>query len=377
MHKIGIGIIGWGFMGRTHAQALRGMKLYYPDAPFAPEIRSVCSRRLEAAREAADALGAAHFTDDYRALLARRDIQAVSICTPNDQHERMALDALAAGKHVYIDKPLTVDGASALRVARAAQKSGLTTQMALNNRFWPSTLRAKALMDEGRIGKILSFQCRYLHSGSVDPDRPAGWKQLTQGGVLLDLGSHALDLMTWLCGWPEQVFCTLRTLYPSRPLKGGGRTEALSEDHALMLLCLPGGALGSVEASKIATGAQDELSFEIYGTRGALRWNLMEADWLEFYDNTLPEADLGGMRGFTRIECVGRFPAPGGVFLPPKNRVGWDRAHMHCYFSFLDALAAGRPAVPGICEGARLQLLMDALLNAHKAGAWTPFEPGI
>jgi predicted dehydrogenase len=373
MREIGVGIIGWGFMGRTHAHALREMPLFYPGCGFRPVIRSVCTRRIDAAREAAQALGAAHFADDYWELIAREDIDVLSVSTPNALHEGMILDALRAGKHLYIDKPLTVDGASAARIEAAARASGSITQMAFNNRFFPSVLRAKQLIDEGRIGNLLTFSARYDHSGSIDPNRPAGWKMLDSAGVLLDLGSHALDMLAHLIGYPERVLCRLRTLYPERPAPGGGTAENVADDQAVMLLEMPGGAVGTATASKITTGAEDELSFEIYGDRGAVRWRLMEADYLEFYDNTRPEAALGGERGFTRIAATARFPAPGGAFLPPKNRVGWDRAHMHCYYRFLDCVNRGVPADPDLFEGAKLQYLMDAMVRSHERGAWVRF----
>lgn len=374
MKQIGVGIIGWGFMGKTHAHALREIPLFYPGCGFRPVIRSVCSGRIENARAGAEALGAPHFTDDYRALLARDDIDVVSISTPNDLHEEIALAALKAGKHLYIDKPLTTSGESAARIEAAARGSGLFTQMAFNNRFFPSTLRARQLIDEGRIGNLLSFEARYNHSGSIDPEKPASWKQLESAGVLLDLGSHSLDMLAFLIGYPARVSCRLRTLYPERPAPSGGVARNLADDQAVMTLEMPGGAVGLATASKITTGAEDELSFEICGDRGALRWRLMEADYLEFYDNALPEAPLGGRRGFTRIACGARYPAPGGSFLPPKNRVGWDRAHMHCYFSFLDCVNRGAPASPDLFEGAKLQRLMDAMARSNQTGAWVAFE---
>jgi predicted dehydrogenase len=374
MQEIGVGIVGWGFMGHTHAHVLREMPLFYPNCGFRPVIRSVCSRRLSIAQGAAEMLGAPHFTDDYRELLAREDIDVLSISTPNALHEQMIVDALKAGKHLYIDKPLTVDGASAARIEAAARESSSLTQMAHNNRFFPSVLRAKQLIEEGRIGNILSFAVRYDHSGSIDPTKPAGWKMQGSAGVLLDLGSHALDMLAFLIGYPARALCKLRTLYPERPAPGGGMVKTLADDQAVMLLEMPNGAVGTATASKITTGAEDELSFEIYGDKGALRWRLMEADYLEFYDNTLSEAALGGERGFRRIASTARFPAPGGSFLPPKNRVGWDRAHMHCYYSFLESVHRGMPASPDVFEGARLQRLMDLMMESHRTGTWVDFK---
>ncbi len=370
MRKFGIGIIGWGFMGRTHAHAIRSLGLFYPGADFRAEVMGVCSRRLDKAREGARELGAGFYTDDYRALLARDDIDAVSICTPNENHEEMAVAAMRAGKHVYIDKPLSTDAESAERIAAVCRETGVLTQMVFNNRYLPSTMRAKQLVDEGRIGNLLSFQARYLHSGSIDPQKPAGWKQTEQGGVLLDLGSHALDLVTWLCGYPATVSAASRTLFPERPLAGGGKTRALTEDMILAVLRMKNGALGTIEASKIATGANDELTLEVRGDRGALAWDLMQPNYVRFFDNTCPEAPLGGLRGFTDIESVARYPAPGGSFLPPKNTVGWDRGHTHCYFSFLDALNRGARPENGIGEGARLQKLLARIKGAAETGTW-------
>lgn len=370
MRKIGVGIIGWGFMGKTHTHALRSIPLFYPGIDFEPELVGVCSRTVSKAEEAKDLFGFRFATGDYRELLACGDIEVVSICTPNGQHEKMAIDALKAGKHVYIDKPLSTDGESAMRILEAAKGAAGRVQMVFNNRFLPSTMRAKQLVEEGLIGDVLTFSCRYLHSGSIDPNRPMGWKQGMEGGVLLDLGSHALDLTAWLIGWPKEVFCAMNTLYGERPTKEGGVCGEISEDHALMMMRMENGALGMIEASKISSGAADELTLEISGTKGAIRWNLMEPSWLQYYDNTQPETALGGMRGFTKIECIGRYPAPGGVFLPSKNTIGWDRGHIHCYYSFLDCVAHGRTPQPTLEEGVRLQLLMDKMAQSAREGRW-------
>ena len=129
-----------------------------------------------------------------------------------------------------------------------------------------------------------------------------------------------------------------------------------------------------MEASKITAGTADEMFLEITGTKGAIRWNLKDPGWLEFYDNTQPEVDLGGLRGYTRVECLGRYPAPGGSFLPSKNAVGWERAHMHCYYSFLDCVANDKAPSPSLEEGARLQKLMDCMARSAKEHAWVTVD---
>ena len=377
MKTIGVGIIGWGFMGKTHTLALRNLPLFYPGAQFSVRLVSVCARHMENARAAAQTMGFEHWTDDYRQLLARPDVDVVSVCTPNDRHEEMVIAALRAGKHVYIDKPLAVTAESAGRIEAEADGAPGFTRMVFNNRYLPATLRAKQLMEEGRIGRVLTFNVRYLHSGSIDPDKPVGWKQGPGAGVMLDMGSHALDLLTWLAGWPRRVLCRSFTLYPERPVPGGGRTRDLTEDHVQMMLQMEGGAVGSVEASKIATGSNDEMVLDIRGEKGAILWNSMDPNYLDFYDNTLPEAPYGGLRGFTRIESVSRYPAPGGKFVPPKSSVGWERGHLHCYYTFLDAVARGeRPAENTVRDGARLQRLMEACFRSDQTDGWVEIPAG-
>ena len=371
MKEFGIGVIGWGFMGRTHTLALRGIPLFYPDAGFSVRLVGVCSRTLSKAEKARDDMGFSYATGDYRKLLDDPAIDVVSVCTPNDQHEEMAVAVLKAGKNLYIDKPLTVDAASAERILSAVKGTPGKAQLALHNRFFAATMRARQLVEEGRVGNILSFTCRYLHSGSIDPDKPMGWKMGLGGGVLLDLGSHALDLVTWIMGQqPAKGLCAFHTLYPQRPTAAGAVTSDVAEDHALMMLRLENGALGTVEASKITSGATDEMFLEIAGDRGAIRWNLMDPGWLSYFDAAQGETPLGGMRGFTRIECLGRYPAPGGSFLPPKNAVGWERAHMHSYFSFLNSLSRGEEPSPSLEEGARLQRLMSRMAESARTGQW-------
>ena len=371
MKTINVGVIGWGFMGKTHTQCLRSIALFYPGIDFKVNLRCICTRRIEKAHEAMRDAGFETCTDNWRELIAMEDIDVVSICTPNQDHEEMTIAALEAGKHVYLDKPVAVTGESAMRIAAAAEKASVKTRVVFNYRYMPATMRAKQIIDEGRIGKIMHFEARYLHSGSIEPNKPIGWKQQMQAGTLLDMGSHVLDLMTWLIGDPARALCRTRVLYPERPTKDGGVEKQLADDHVLMLLEMPDGALGTIEASKIATGSNDDLLLEIRGEKGALRWSLMDPNYLDFYDTTLPGSPMGGLRGFTRIETVARYPAPGGAFLPPKNTIGWERGHMHCYYTFLDAVAHDLPADDNtIARGAKLQCLMDKLLWSNENGSW-------
>ncbi len=369
MKTINAGIIGWGFMGRVHALALRAIPLYYPNIDFKINLKCICTRREDMARYAKDVCGFERCTTDYRELIAMDDIDVISICTPNSLHEAMAIEALRAGKHICIDKPIADTGASAMRIADAAAESNAYTHVLYHNRSYPAIRRAKQLIDEGRIGEIIEFSARYLHSGSIDPTKRANWKMQGEGGTMKDMGSHILDLCTYLIGYPARAICKTRRLYDQRPTLDGA-TRDLGDDQAVMILEMANGALGTLEASKIATGAGDDLYLEIRGAKGALRWSLMEPNFLEYYDCAAQGSPIGGLRGWTRIETMGHFDSPGGESLLPKNAVGFERAHVQSYFDFLRCINENRPSDCDAAAAARLQCLMDDLFASDRSDTW-------
>ncbi|NLC59391.1 MAG: Gfo/Idh/MocA family oxidoreductase [Armatimonadetes bacterium] len=376
METLGVGIIGFGFMGKVHTYGYQNLPLFYDPVPVQTKLVGVATTREETARKAASQGGFAFATTDWRELIARDDIQVIHICSPNDQHLEQLLAAIRAGKHIYCDKPLVVNAEDAAQVAAALEEYRGVGQVVLNYRFFPATLRAKQLVAHGFVGNVISFRGAYLHSGSVDPEKPMGWKQLASagGGVLQDLGSHILDLMDYLIGPMESVLCETRILYPERPNPQGERVPVEADDHVVMLCRLTNGALGTLEASKIATGTEDELRFEIHGDRGALRFNLMDPNYLEAYDLREPETPLGGQRGWRKIASVQRYEKP-AAFPPSKLSIGWIRAHLHCLYSFLSAIAEGRPAEPSLQRGVELQRMLAAAARSAQTRTWQAF-PG-
>ncbi len=369
MKTINAAVIGWGFMGRVHTLALRGIPLYYPHADLKINLKCICTRRAEVAQQAMEICGFERCTTDYRELLAMNDIDVVSICTPNSLHEEMAIEALRAGKHVCIDKPLADTAESAMRIAAAAQNASTYTHVLYHNRSFPAIRRAKQLIEEGRIGDVIEFSARYLHAGSVDPEKRAGWKMRGEGGAMKDMGSHILDLCTYLIGYPVRGICKTRRLYDQRPTADGA-TRDLGDDQAIMMLEMPNGALGTLETSKIATGTVDELYLEIRGTRGALRWSLMEPHYLEYYDRTAQNTPIGGLCGWTRIQTVGHFDCPNGDPILVNNAVGFERGHIQSYYDFLQCIAENRPSECDAAAAARLQCLIDRLLDSDRSGTW-------
>lgn len=371
MDTLGVGIIGFGFIGKVHAYGYQCMPLFYDPVPVRTRLVGVAEADAARAAAAAQQGGFDFGTADWRELIARDDIHIVNICSPNSLHADQVLEAIAAEKHIYCEKPLVVDPADAARVAAALKDYRGVGQMTLEYRFYPPTLRAKQLIDEGYLGDIISFRAAYLHSGSVDATKPMGWKQLKSegGGVLQDLGSHVVDLMEHLMGPFAELLTETRILYPKRPNQRGEMVPVEADDHMLMLVKLKNGATGTLEASKIATGAEDEMRFEIHGTQGGLRFNAMQPNYLEAYDLREPETPLGGQRGWKQIATVQRYDKPAG-FPGPKFSIGWIRGHMHCLYNFLDTLATGRDPNPSLQRGLDIHRLLALAEDSAAERVW-------
>jgi len=375
MREITSAIIGFGFMGRTHTYGYRNLNLFYDPAPVRLKRLILC----EAFAPAAEAAKAAGYYDeirtDWREVVEDKSIDVVHICTPNAVHAEMIKAAAAAGKYIYCDKPMTATYEQAADVGRTldALRYDKTNQLALNLRFFPATMRAKQLADEGFLGKVLTFRGVYLHNSNVDPTRVMNWKsdrKVCGGGVLLDLGSHILDLVTHLLGPVKRLWCHNVNVTPVRPDGKGGQVTMDAEEHSTVILELTSGATGVLEASKLASGTNDEARFEIHGRDGAMRFNSMDPNYLEVYDGRDPEKPLGGTRGYKAIDCVRRFDPPGGKFPGPKFAIGFLDGHAHSLFHFLAAVARDEPTEPSLRTGVILQKWMHLAYESAETGRW-------
>lgn len=362
---LNIGMVGFGSMGRTHSYAIRNLPFYFEKADFTPRIVGLCTTSFERATSLCEQYDLGTAAHDFEELITRPDVDVIDICTPNTTHADMVCRALAAGKHVLCEKPLCVTMEEATRIMEAEKQSGRVCGMVFNNRFMAPMLRAKQLIDEGRLGRILSFRASYEHNSSTFPDKAPGWKQTADfgGGVLFDLGSHVIDLIRHLCGDFESVQGMSQIAFPSH---GEWQTDA---DEAFYITAkLQSGACGTIVANKLATGVNDDLSLAIFGERGSIKYELMEPEWLYFYDNDRPSSPIGGERGFTRIECGGRYPEPGGAFPSPKASVGWLRCHVESMYRYLSCVASGTPFAPSLTDGAYVQAVMQAARESDRNG---------
>ncbi len=366
-----IGIIGFGSMGRTHAFAIDSLKYYYKDLPFSAKLGGVFTRTPETREMAAREFGFARAYTSEDEMIADPAIVVIDITTPNIAHFETIKKACKAGKHIYCEKPLCISEAEAVEAARLVRESGVVAQIVFNTRFLSPIMRAKQLIDEGRLGRIISFRCAYLHASCTDLNKNAGWKQnrdICGGGVLFDLGSHAIDLVYHLCGDFRTINGRSQIAHPVRRGMDGSEWQTNADEAFYMIAEIANGAIGTIEASKLATGTNDDFTLEIYGDRGAIRFNMMEPSWLWFYDCSDKSGELGGESGFKKIECVGRYPAPGGIFPGVKAPIGWVRGHIASMYSFLNAVHHKIPTNPSFEDGAYVQRIMEAAYRSDLSG---------
>jgi predicted dehydrogenase len=373
MKPLNIGLVGYGGIGRVHAMAYRDLLFHYDLPASAVRVVGVATTRPETAQQAAQQIGCDFWTDDYRKLIERDDIDVIDCCTQNNAHEAVVVAAARAHKHIYCEKPLALNVAEGQRMVEAVQAAGVNSQMTFHFRFYPAMLRARQLIEEGFVGRIFSFRARYYRASYINPDKPLSWRQqkdVAGGGALFDLGSHILDLVYYLLGDFGSVQAVLDTLIKERPIAGqaGQKGRVDVDDIALLHVRMADGTLGLVEISRMGTGTTNDLIVEIYGERGAIRFDLNSPDWLEVYDVRDPEQPLGGMRGFRRLETVQRYE---GQKVPDWTMTpSFARAHAECQYRFLKAIWDNRPASPSLADGLHIQRVMEAAMRSSAAGGW-------
>ena len=375
MKSLKIGLLGFGSMGKTHAFSLSALPYYYDNLDFCASYGAVCTSHVESAHIAAKKYSLGFATVNEDEIIYNPEIDIIDICTPNINHYESIKKAILAGKHVLCEKPLTVTVEQAVELDTLAKdaftKNGQVCGMVFNNRHLAAVRRAKELIDGGRLGRIVSFDFKYLHNTCLDPDRTAGWKQdrnVCGAGTLFDLGSHAVDLCRYLCGEFSEVFAKEQIVFPTHKKTDGSIWQTNADEAAYMIATLTCGAVGNITVGKINIGENDGLTFSVYGTEGAIRFDLMESDWLWFYDGKDEGGNFGGERGYKKLECVGRYPSPAGKFPSPKAQNGWLRGHIASMYSYLSAVNNSVHASPSFEDGARVQTVLDAAHRSHTEG---------
>jgi predicted dehydrogenase len=376
-----IGMIGYAFMGAAHSQAWRTVNRVF-DLPVRARMVAVCGRDATGVSAAARRLGWEESTTDWRALVARDDIDLIDICSPGDSHAEIALAALAAGKHVLCEKPLanTVDEARAMvTAAEAARSSGVLAMCGFNYRRVPAVALMRALVDAGRVGEIRHVRAVYLQDWIVDPQFPLVWRlrrEVAGSGALGDIGAHIVDLTQYVTGQQITGVCGMtETFVKERPLPAGSHGLSASssgattgpvtvDDAALFLARLSGGAVATYEATRFATGRKNGLRVEINGSLGSLAFDLERLGELEFYDATRP----GTEQGFTRILVTEPNHPYMSAWWPPGHLIGYEHSFTHEMRDLLEGVATGTDPTPSFEDGLRVQLVLDAVERSAAAG---------
>jgi predicted dehydrogenase len=375
--SIGVGMVGYAFMGRAHSQAWHAVGRAF-DPPLRPRLAAICGRDGAAARAAAQRLGWAAAETDWRALIARDDVQLVDIAAPGDLHAPIAIAALAAGKHVLCEKPLANTVAEAEEMAAAADAAsgaGARAMVGFNYRRVPAIALARRLVEQGRIGTLRHVRAVYLQDWLTDPGAPFTWRMQAEragSGALGDLGAHIVDLVHYLTGDViTGVSAVTATFVGERPL-GDGMGRVTVDDAAVFIGRLGSGALASFEATRYAAGRKNGLRLELNGSAGSLAFDLERLNELEFFDHAAGSATAG----FRRILVTEPEHPYLSAWWPPGHTLGWEHTFVHQAADLLTAIAGGSQPEPSFADGLRVQRVLDAVQRSAAAGSgWTAVEP--
>jgi len=381
-NPIGIGMVGYSFMGASHSHAWRSVHRFF-DVSLQPEMAAICGRNPEAVEGARRQMGWASAETDWRALLARDDVGLVDICTPGSSHAEIAIAALEAGKHVLCEKPLanTLDEArSMVSAAEQAEAAGVRSMVAFNYRRVPAVEYARRLIADGRLGAIRHVRAVYLQDWIVDPEFPLVWRLVADeagSGALGDIGSHIVDLAQHLTAQRiTGVTGLLETFVEERPLPGASaglsatgsaeRGRVTVDDAALFAARFDGGTVGTFEATRFATGRKNGLRIEVNGEKGSLVWDLERLNELELL---LVDDDVLS-QGFRRVLITEADHPWYSAWWPPGHIIGWEHTFTHEVRDFLEAIACGGPVAPTFADGLQVQEVLDAVVRSQQEQRW-------
>ncbi len=380
---IGVGLVGYKFMGRAHSVAYRQAAAFFPDLPLVPVMRAICGRNAAGVEAAAAQLGWQSYETDWRALIARDDIGLIDISTPGDSHAEIAVAAAEAGKHVWCEKPLanTLDEARAM--VAAVERAGVVNFVNFNYRRVPAVQLAKQLIDQGFVGAIRHWRAVYLQDWIVDPQFPLVWrlqKDQAGSGALGDIGAHILDLARFLVGEITSVCGMLTTFITERPLpEASAGLEASGaaahgtvtvDDAALIMARFASGAIGSFEATRFATGRKNANCFEINGSNGSIAFNLERLNELQVYSRQ-EDAALQGWKTILVTEASHPYA---GAWWPPGHIIGWEHSHTHGVVDLLRGIAVGQSPAPTFADALKVQALLAAIEESAAQGTWVTPE---
>jgi predicted dehydrogenase len=371
---LNIGLIGYGFMGRAHSNAYRKVNNFFPTEHH-PVLKAVCARDAAKAKAFADTWGYESIETDWRKLLARKDIDAVDICTPNNLHKEIAIAAAEAGKMILCEKPLSMNTAEGEVMCQAVEKAKVPNMVWYNYRRVPAVTLAKELIDEGKLGRIFHYRAVFLQDWTISADVPQGgaatWRldvEAAGSGVTGDLLAHCIDTAIWLNGGIKNVTALTETFVKERKHAETGKVQKVGIDDACAFLArFENGSLGTFESTRYARGHKALYTFEINGEHASIQWDLHDLHRLNYFEHR----DPGRVRGWRSIHVTDSDQPYMKNWWVPGLQIGYEHSFVHQVADFLKSLETGEPAQPDFRGALETQKICDAVLASGKSGQWT------
>ncbi|MEK7686194.1 MAG: Gfo/Idh/MocA family oxidoreductase [Verrucomicrobiota bacterium] len=373
MKKLNVGLIGCGFMGRTHSNAHRKVNNFF-DLEYQPVLKAICDFQEDKAKAFAAQWGYESVETDWKKLLARKDIDLVDICLPNNLHLEVAVAAAKAGKMIICEKPLARDGKEGLQMVKAVEKAGVPNLISYNYRRIPAVTLAKQLIDEGRLGRIFHYRAKFLQDWTMSKDLPQGgdalWRldvKVAGSGVTGDLLAHCIDTALWLNGSVDKVNAMTETFIKERKHQLTGKVEKVGIDDACAFLArFSNGSLATFESTRYARGHKALYTFEINGEHASIFWDLHDLHRLQYFDHR----DEGKVRGWRSLHITDGDHPYMGKWWVPGLQIGYEHSFVHQIADFLEGVAKGKPASPTFRDALETQYVCDAVLKSARIGRW-------
>jgi predicted dehydrogenase len=388
MRKMNVAIIGAKFMGKAHSSAWSRVHRFF-EVPIEPVLKVACGRPDEPLQEFADRWGWESISTDWKETVNRPDVDIVDIAAPTFLHHDVAIEAAKAGKHVFCEKPMCLTYSQAVEMCEVAEKAGIVHYLNHNYRRCPAVTLARRFMDEGRLGRIFHWRSAYLQSWIVDPDFPLTWhlrKETAGSGPHGDLNSHLVDLARFLVGEITEVTAMTAQFVKERPLPDEGSSGAFQagqqvgsrgkgsvtvEDAAFMLTRFENGALGSFEATRFAPGRKNYNTFEIYGSKGSIGFNVERMNELEYFSAEDPEC----AQGFRTILVTEPAHPYMSAWWPPGHIIGYEHTFINALSDFLKSIGSGTKVAPNFVDGVKEMAVLDAALESAQTGRAVAVAP--
>jgi predicted dehydrogenase len=380
MKTLNVGLIGYGFMGRAHSNAYRKVNTFF-QLEHRPALKAVCARKGDQTRAFAANWGYESVETDWRKLVSRPDIDVIDICSPNNTHLDIALEAARSGKMVLCEKPLAMNAEEGAKMVEAVAKAGVPNMVWFNYRRVPAISLAKQIVDEGRIGRPFHYRATYLQDWTIAEDVPQGGAALWRldvgaagSGVTGDLLAHSIDTAMWLNGPIAKVTAATETFVKERVHQETGRMQAVGIDDACMFLArFANGSIGTFESTRYARGRKNYNTFELNGADASIFFDLEDAHRLQYFEYRKPgstKKEPSHLAGWRSIHVTNAEHPYMDKWWVPGCSIGYEHTFIHALADFLEGVAAGRPSMPDFAEAQRTQRVCDAVLRSAKSGAW-------